>query len=174
MFKIVLLALIASLGLPPRPPDLYGLATWYGPPAFVRGDLMRDGEPLDLAAPTVAVDDSHWPLWAGARALVLTECGGLHRVRITDTGHLYRAGRARLGVRGGVLRYWFVDGAGPVSGPVLASPVLEQATEWLEEGAHRFVADFPRDFFARAIACEVDAYGRGETTKVWVWIDAEP
>ena len=72
MFKIVLLVLATSLGLLPlaAPPDLYGLATYYGPPAFREGDGMRNGEPLRLDGPTVAVDASHWPGWANARAVV--------------------------------------------------------------------------------------------------------
>ena len=73
MFKIVLLALILHVGLGSvltRPPDLHGLATYYGPPAFCEGDGMRNGEPLRLNAATVAVDASHWPRWANARAVV--------------------------------------------------------------------------------------------------------
>jgi len=73
VFKIVLLALAASLGLTPvlsRPPDLHGLSTYYGPPAFCEGDGMRNGQPLRLDGPTVAVDASHWPGWANVRAIV--------------------------------------------------------------------------------------------------------
>lgn len=73
MFKIVLLALAASLGLQPIlacPPDLHGLATYYGPPAFYENKGMRNGEPLRLSGATVAVDASHWPHWANARAIV--------------------------------------------------------------------------------------------------------
>lgn len=73
MFKIVLLALALRVGLGPvlaGPSDLRGLATYYGPPAFCEGDGMRNGEPLRLDGPTVAVDTSHWPEWANARAVV--------------------------------------------------------------------------------------------------------
>lgn len=177
MFKIVILALAAWLGLGPllsRPPDLSGLAIWYGPPAFREGDTMADGRPLRLAGATVAVDVSHHDQWLGRGALVLTECGGLRRVHIADTGKLYRVGRFRLGVRVGCLRYW------PVGEPevqelemaerVLERPVLEPETQWLEGVSWPVVADFPQLYFAREVACRVDAWGNGDTTKVAIWI----
>ena len=171
-----MLALAAWLGLTPllkRPPDLYGLATWYGPPAFRDGDIMRNGEPLDLAGATVAVDTSHWPRWADRSAIVLTECGTLHRVKITDTGRLYEVGGwLRLGVRQGRLRYWPVlENAGPGDAePVLLTPITERDIEWREDAAYRVVADFPMKWYARVAACRVDHWGEGDTQKVMIWV----
>ena len=63
MFKLVLLALAMHTAL-------HGLGTYYGPPAFCEGDGMRNGKPLRLDGATVAVDATHWPQWADARAIV--------------------------------------------------------------------------------------------------------
>lgn len=175
MFKLILLTLALHLHLGPmmeRPPDLVGLSTWYGPPAFCQGDHMANGEPLDLDAPTVAVDLSHRN-WLGRDAFVLTECGGLHRVRVADTGRLYEVGGwLRLGVRQGQLRYWPVLGGVEAEGaePVLLTSVTDRGIEWRDGDAYRVVADFPRDFYARVAACRVDAHGRGDTQRVWLWI----
>ena len=177
MFRIVLIALALHLRFGPmleRPPDLHGLSTWYGPPGFGDGDIMADGTPLALDGPTVAVDVSH-KAWLGRDALVLTECGGVHRVRITDTGHLYRAGLFRLGIRDGILCYW------PASKPeeqtltlaeqVLKIPVYEPHTEWLQDEAYLVVADFPMKYFARVVACKTDGWGKGDTTRiVGMWV----
>lgn len=175
MFKIILIALALHAQFGPileRPPDLHGLSTWYGPPAFCQGDTMANGEPLDLDAPTVAVDKSH-KNWLGTEALVLTECGGLYRVRVTDTGRLYKVGGwLRLGVCQGQLRYWPVLEGISVQGaePVLLSPVAERGIEWRGDRAYRVVADFPRDFYARVAACRVDHWGKGDTQRVMVWV----
>ena len=130
---------------------LVGLATWYD-----SGDIMRNGEPLDLSASTVSVDASHVD-WLGKTAIVLTECG-VHLVTVTDTGNLYKAGRFRLGESRFTkqLRYW------PV---VDATPVLTNTIEWREEKTHEIVADFPRDFFLDKIACDGD-----ETLEIELWI----
>lgn len=132
---------------------LSGLATWYQ-----GGDIMRNGEPLDLAAPTVSVDASHID-WLGKTAVVLTECGGVHFVTVTDTGYLYKTGRYRLGISKFTqqLRYW----------PVMdeATPVLTDTIEWQEEETYKVVADFPRQFFSDEIACNGN-----ETLKVRIFI----
>ena len=131
---------------------LVGLATWYD-----SGAIMRNGEPLDLSAPTVSVDASHVD-WLGRTAIVLTECGGVHFVTMTDTGNLYKAGRFRLGVSKFTkqLRYW----------PVLeATPVLTGTVEWKEDITHKIVADFPRQFFLNRIACN-----GSETLKVRILV----
>jgi hypothetical protein len=177
MFRIILIALALHFHLGPileRPPDLHGLSTWYGPPTFSDYDTMANGEPLDLDAPTVAVDVSHRKEWLNRTALVLTECGGAHRVRVTDTGHLYRAGLFRLGKRAGCRRYW------PVGEPsqqqlelaevVLETAVLKSQTEWLRDEIHLVVADFPMRYFSRVVACEVDGWGKGDTTRVMIWV----
>ena len=177
MFRIILIALALQLRFGPmleRPPDLVGLATWYGPPGFVEGQTMANGEPLRLHAPTVAVDVSHRDGWLNRTALVLTECGGLHKVRVTDTGYLYRAGLFRLGVRSDCRRYWWV-GEPPeedweLAERVLDRAVLEPETEWLEGEVYSVVADFPMKYFARVVACKVDGWGKGDTTRVWVWV----
>lgn len=173
MLKLILLTLALHAWLGPamqRPPDLHGLATYYGPPAFCQGDTMANGEPLDLDAPTVAVDVSHRDDWLGLDALVLTECGGLHRVRVTDTGRLYEVGGwLRLGVRGDQLRYWPV-GVETEAEPVLLSPVLKARIEWMEAGAFQVVADFPQKWYTRVAACQTDAYGHGDTQQVSLWI----
>ena len=126
--------------------QLQGLATWYGPPQFNEGDIMRNGEGLDLSAPTVAVDASHAD-WLDRTAVILTKCGGIHFAKITDTGNLYQAGCFRLGMSKATkqLRYW----------PVWdATPVLTNTIEWKEDKIHRVVADFPRDFFLDRVACD--------------------
>lgn len=175
MFKIILLALAASLGLAPlvqRPADLHGLSTHYGPPAFLDGDTMANGQPLDLDAATVAVDVSLRGKWLGREAIALTECGTLHRVDVTDTGRLYEVGGwLRLGVRMGQLRYWPVLEGLAVAGsePVLLTPVVGRGIEWREARAYRVVADFPAKFYEGAVACRSDGNG-GDTQKVWVWL----
>lgn len=167
MFRIVLVALALHLGL--TRPDLHGMATYYGPPAFRQGDTMANGGRLDLNAPTVAVDVSHRDEWLDRSAVILTECGGLHRVRVTDTGRLYQVGGwFRYGIRGDQLRYWPVEVESEAP-PVLAAPVLEEPTTWLDDYPVRVVADFPQRYFA-AIACKVDTKGNGDTMKVWVWV----
>jgi hypothetical protein len=176
MFRIILitLALCAHFGpIMEHPPDLVGLSTYYGPPAFLDGDAMANGQPLRLDAATVAVDASR-KAWLNRDALVLTECGEIHRVRITDTGYLARAGLFRLGVRNGLLRYWPV-GEQPEPEPelaeqVLEKPVIEEKTHWLDGDELPVVADFPADFYADEVACRVDAWGRGDTQKIWLWL----
>lgn len=175
MFRLILitLALYAHLGpIMQRPPDLVGLSTWYGPPAFLDGDAMANGEPLRLDAPTVAVDASR-EAWLNLDALILTECGGLHRVRITDTGRLYEVGGwLRLGVRLGQLRYWPVLEGVSVLGaePVLLSPVMDRGIKWRGDRAYRVVADFPMQFYVGQVACRVDHWGKGDTQKIMVWV----
>jgi len=148
--KSVLLALLFATV------HLHGLATYYGPPAFQDGDLMRNGQPLDLSAPTMAVDKSLAHL-VGRRAIVLTECGDLAEATITDTGMLAAADKVRFGV--GPLdcaRYW---------------PVDRTDVRWADGAVTMpFVADFVENFFNDEIACSLDAYGRGETVVVWIWI----
>ena len=167
------LALRAQFGpILERPPDLHGLSTWYGPPVFVDGKRMADGTPLDLDAPTVAVDLSH-KNWLGWEALVLTKCGGLHRVRVADTGRLYEVGGwLREGVRQGQLRYWPVleGAAAQGSEPVLLSPVAERGIEWRGDRAYRVVADFPMEYYSEVVACRVDAWGKGDTQRVMLWV----
>ena len=99
------------------------------------------------------MDASHVD-WLDRNALVLTECGGAHIVRITDTGPLYKAGRFRLGVSRVTkqLRYW----------PVWdVTPVLTGAVEWREDQVYRVIVDFPRDFYLDEVVCDGD-----ETMKV--------
>lgn len=159
MFKIVLTVLAAMLVIPVSslwPPDLIGLGTYYGPPAFSNGALMRNGEALDLSEATMAVDDSQVE-WVDRWAVVLTECGELHRVRVTDTGMLEAAGKVCYGV--GPLnqaRYW---------------PEDRIDVKWAD-GAVKlpFVADFPAAFFHDEIACVLDAYGQGGTVMLAVWV----
>ena len=175
MFRLILITLALHTSLGPimqRPPDLVGLSTWYGPPAFMDGDVMANGEPLRLNGATVAVDASR-KAWLGRDALVLTECGGLYRVRVTDTGELYEVGGwLRLGVRQGQLRYWPVLEGVSIQGsePVLLSPVADRGIEWRNGKAYRVVADFPMKFYADNVACRVDAYRRGDTQKVMMWV----
>lgn len=159
MFRIVLIALILHLGLGPvlsRPPDLTGLATWYGPPGCAQGDTMANGESLDLDGPTVALDRSRRDL-LGRRAVVLADCGKVAVVRVTDTGMLDAAGKVRFGV--GPLdqaRYW---------------PAHRTDVRWSDGAVEMpFVADFPQGFFRHRVACSTDGRGRGETTVVRVWI----
>ena len=168
MFYIVFLALMACSGLAPLagPPDLHGLATWYDPCAHQsqigdyegcrQGDhVMRNGQPFRYDGATVAVDTSHWPEWDGARAMVLTQCGRLVSVEVTDTGLLYAAGEFRLGVGPlSTLRYWPAD----------------QEIRWLDELVYRVVADFPADTFRERVSCNPSANGGAETTVVAVWI----
>jgi hypothetical protein len=176
MFRLILitLALYAHFGpMMERPPDLVGLSTWYGPPAFCDGDAMANGEPLRLDGATVAVDASR-KAWLGRDAVVLTECGEIHRVRITDTGYLANAGLFRLGVRGGQLRYWPVGGQPELklelAERVLKTSVVQEEIHWLDGNELPVVADFPMRFYADEVACRVDAWGKGDTQKVMMWI----
>lgn len=119
---------------------------------------MRNGQGLQLAAPIVAVDVSRRD-WLDKTAVVLTECGGIYFVRVTDTGYLestkggeplrFRLGISRLTKQ---LRYWPVGDV---------EPVLADAIEWREDRAYKVVADFPRDFFLDKIVC-----GGNKTLKV--------
>lgn len=159
MFKIVLTVLAAMLMIPVSslwPPDLIGLGTYYGPPAFSNGALMRNGGALDLSEATMAVDASRVG-WIEHWAIILTECGEFHRVRITDTGMLEAAGKVRYGV--GPLsqaRYWSED---------------RTDVKWADGAVELpFVADFPAAFFRGEVACAWDAYGHGETVALAVWI----
>lgn len=119
---------------------------------------MRNGQGLQLAAPTVSVDASHTD-WLDETVVVLTECGGIHLVRVTDTGYLEKTKngqplRFRLGISSVTrqLRYW----------PVWdVEPVLTDAVEWREDKTYKVVADFPRDFFLNEVTCNDD-----ETLKV--------
>lgn len=118
---------------------------------------MRNEEPFRLDAATMAVDTGYWPAWANREAIVLTECGKLVRVRVTDTGRLASAGAVRFGV--GPLnqaRYW---------------PADRVDVKW-SDGAvsFPFVADFPMGFFAEHITCEPGASGGHATTIVAVWV----
>jgi len=177
MFRIILVALALQLRFGPmleRPPDLHGLSTCYGPPGFRQGDTMANGEPLDLDAPTVAVDDSLKHLLS-RRVLVLTECGTVHKVTVADTGYfdekcrLFRKGQRRVG---GWLqrRYWCVRWAKLDGTPVITDSVTADNTEWLEDESWPVVADFPMWYYARVAACRVDAWGRGDTQKVMLWV----
>jgi hypothetical protein len=176
MFRLILvtLALYAHFGpVMERPPDLAGLSTWYGPPAFLDGDEMANGEPLRLGGATLAVDVSR-KAWLGREALVLTECGEIYRVRVTDTGRLANAGLLRLGVRGDRLRYWPVGGQPEreleLAERVLERPVAVEETHWLDGDELPVVADFPMRFYADEVACRVDAWGKGDTQRVWIWV----
>ena len=94
-------------------------------------------------------------------------------MRVTDTGRLYNAGLFRLGVRDGHLRYWSVskiEEDWELAERVLERSVLEADTEWLKDIAFPVVADFPEKFFARYVACRVDAWGKGDTTEVMIWV----
>lgn len=154
MFKIILFAL--AMSFPLRQPDLIGLGTYYGPPAFRNGDVMRNGRALDLSAATMAVDTSYAE-WMNREAIVLTECDGLHRVCITDTGLLKAAEKVRFGV--GPLscaRYWHED---------------RTDIKWADGAISLpYVADFPVTFFQDEVAYMWDAYGRGETVMLIVWV----
>jgi len=84
MLETLIAAFLAWLQIT-SPLPVIGLATHYGPPAFMPGDGMRNGEPLDLSAPTVAVNDCrkdgdgvclndwdkpYWPQWGNKELLV--------------------------------------------------------------------------------------------------------
>lgn len=171
-----LIRLLAALGLSCllRAPDLHGLAVYYDPclrhvssgdQALCREqpqDLMRNGEPFQLDAPTVSVDRSHWPKWANAEAIVLTECGGLFKVHVTDTGMLKAAERYGYGVHEicasectRTLRYW---------------PVGTGGVKWEDDATYPIVADFPMRFFAEHVTCEPDTLA---TVIVRVWFLAD-
>jgi len=151
---------------------LQGLATYYGPPAFVQGDVMANGRPLDLWGPTVAVDDGLKHL-LNERVLVVTECRTMFIVTITDTGHfdeeclLFRKGQRRVG-NWIQERYWCVLEAESKGMPVVSDTLAMEDVGWLEDGSWPVVADFPQWYFAR-IACKVDAYGHGDTMRVGIW-----
>ena len=58
MIETLIAAFLAWLQLTGPAPVMVGLATHYGPDSgFHQGDEMRNGQGLDLAAPTVAVND---------------------------------------------------------------------------------------------------------------------
>jgi hypothetical protein len=188
MFRLILitLALLASHGpVMERPPDLVGLASYYGPPGFCQGDVMRNGEPLDLNAPTMAVNDcrrdesgaclydwdvSYWPRWANKEAIIyVPDCNRWLFVRVKDTGHLYSAGLHRLGIRGGIKHYWSLPPEPQeldLAVRVLEKPVIEEETVWLEEETYRYVADFPVQYFRQAVSCGPAYPG----PVVWIWI----
>jgi hypothetical protein len=123
---------------------LHGLATYYGP----TGELMRNGERLDLSAPTMAVDKS-WSHLLGREVVILTSCGGVRLVTVTDTGMLFDAGWMRLGIGPlDTLRYW---------------PAHRTDVKWTEDREYRFIADFPQEYFDRKLSCN------DTTTKVWIF-----
>lgn len=166
-----LVALILSLPVPLRGiPDMVGLATHYGPPAFCRGDTMANGEPLDLWGRTVAVDDSMKHL-LNSEVYMLTECGQIYEVRVTDTGYLdehcllYRWGTKRV-ADWKVARYWCTQLPQTEGTPVLGFPILEEETEW-EGEEYPLILDLPIGF-RESIPCQ-----KGETMKVAVWLKEE-
>jgi hypothetical protein len=142
---------------------------------------MRNGQPLDLSAPTVAVNScrpgdggwcvEHWPEWKDRAAIVyVADTGDIFKVRVTDTGYLYAAGRFRLGIRDGVKHYWSVpaesDGVAPVA------PVVESGTTWLSDYSYRIVVDFPEDFFKAQVSAE--RFHPWRLVAVWVLDEEEP
>lgn len=180
----ILVALILYTSIPLRMPDMVGLATPYGPPAFCQGDRMRSGQELDLAAPTMAVNDcrknstgqcvydwdiSYWPQWANKRAIVfIPECEKLLIVDIKDTGRLRSAGQRRLGIRDGVKHYWGLplpEEEYELATRVLDEPVLEPNTTWLEDEVYWVVADFPVEFYEREVLCGL------LWPKVAIWVE---
>lgn len=163
-----LVSLLLALEVPLRGmPDMVGLATHYGPPAFCQGDTMANGEPLDLDAHTAAVDDSMKHL-LNSEILMLTECGQIYKVRITDTGYLdehcllWRWGAKRVG-NWDVARYWCTKLPKTEGSPVLVSSILEERVEW-EGDEYPLILDLPIHF-RKSIPCQ-----KGETMKVAVWI----
>lgn len=72
-------------------------------------------------------------------------------------------------MRGGSLRYWSLDTEAGEE-PVLTEAVWKLETDWKADEAYRVIADFPERFFARHVACRVDAWGKGDTTKVMIWV----
>jgi len=140
-------------------PDMVGLATHYGPPTNCQGDTTSSGRPLNLWGQTAAVDVSLRDTLLNEEIYVLTECGQIYKVLVTDTGRLYKAGWWRLGVRGSVRRYWHVDE--DWGEPVL--PYTPIPTKWLEDKSYQMVLDFPI-YFRKSIPCKP-----GKTMKVAVW-----
>lgn len=67
------------------------------------------------------------------------------------------------------MRYWPID-VRTEAEPVLAEAVWEPETDWKANKAYRVIADFPEHFFARRVACRVDAWGKGDTERVMIWI----
>ena len=163
----IILTLLFSLA------PLQGLATYYGPPAFCQGDIMANGQGLDLWAPTVAVDDSLKHL-LNKQVLVVTECGTIHVITVTDTGYfdewcrLFRKGRKRVG-NWVQERYWCILEVESQGVPVISDALIKDEIEWIEDGSWPVVADFPQWYFAH-IACKVDAYGHGDTMRVGIWL----
>ena len=128
---------------------------------------MTNEEPLDLWGQTAAVDDSMRHL-LNSEVVVLTECGQVYEVTVTDLGRLdehcslFRWGTKRVG-DWDVSRYWCTKFPKTEGTPVLASPVLEEETEW-EGKEYPLILDFPVHF-RESIPCR-----KGETMKVAVWI----
>jgi len=169
--RYIFLALMTlNLNVLARSPDLIGLATWYHPCSHLihsaervrcesQMHLMANGEKFDASALTMAVDRSRKDLLE-RQAIVLTECGRLLRVRLTDTGLLQAAGIFRKGLKRScseedcieVLRYW----------PEGRDDVL-----WLSELKYAIVADFPQETFRSLVSCGA---GELETTVVAIWI----
>lgn len=136
---IELAVLVTLIG---RMPDLDGLATWYDGP----GPVTRGGEAFDTAMSIVAVDDSHWPEWAGKVLLIVSDDGRVAALRIADTGYLYDAGEF----------YRSAYSRGYVH--------PENPAAW---GApYRVVVDIPEQTF-RAV------FGDSETRYVWCWVVEE-
>lgn len=130
---------------------------------------MANGEDLDLWGRTVAVNIEMRHL-LNQDIFMLTECGQIYKVRVTDTGDLdkycllYRWGMRRVG-DWKVARYWCTK-LPEVGKPVLASPILEEETEW-EGGEYPMILDLPVHF-RESIPCQQD-----ETMKVAVWLKEE-
>jgi hypothetical protein len=131
---------------------------------------MANGEPLDLWGRTAAVDDSMKHL-LGQDVYMLTECGQIYKVRVTDTGHLdegcllYRWGVQRA-ADWNVARYWCTKLPKTEGIPVLGSPILEEEMEW-EGDEYPLILDLPAHF-RESIPCQ-----EGETMKVAVWLKEE-
>ena len=124
-----MLLFLALMGRPAGPPDMVGLATHYGPPAFPDGALMRNGEPLASDGMTCAVDASEWERLAGKVIIVGVE-GRYVRLRVADTGRLYDAGQFAFDAR---RRTWVRADVGP-----------------------RFVIDVPEATYRRLFAADGD------------------
>jgi len=95
---------------------------------------------------------------------------------VADSGYLYSAGLWRLGVKGGVLRYWpasFEVGKLELAKRVLVKPVVADDTVWLDDRLLRIVADFPSEFYRDEVACSPNAPGGPDTEEVWLWLIAK-